>query len=760
MRDSRAKTRAIHRRPKGGGLARKTVGLKVWRVKKKPKEVANVPCKGTKGWRLWLFRAIAVTVVPALFVLSLEMLLRIAGYGYTPTATVKCRLNAVEAYGDNVKFGWRFFPRNISQEFDPFIFPAAKQADTYRILILGGSAAQGTPDAAFGFGRILQAMLRNSYPRANFEVVVAAMPAVNSHVLLEVAKDAARHDPDLFVAYFGNNEVVGPYGAGTVLAPLSARLSLIRASIALRTTRLGQLVTDISGVLRAKRDAPEVWRGMEMFVKQQVRADDPRLETVYRHFQKNLEDICHVAGRSGAKLILCTVGSSLRSCPPFGSLHSPKLTETQKKKWDSIYQQGVEHESTGNYAEAIECYLSAGEIDDSYADLQFRLGRCYWAMGGYDRAKESYIKARDLDTLRFRADMRINQIIRAVGSTPTEQGVYITDVAGVLEENSPGGTAGEELFHEHVHLNFHGNYLLARTVFEQVQSILPARFRPLEASEQPVLTEAQCAHQLAYNDWARYNTAYKVLNYYLKKPPFTGQLYHDEQVKKLERQLQVLEARLTREVLTDIASQYNQLLAERPNDVWLHWRYAELLSVRLQNENAAAEHCRLTLGLLPHSYKPHLFLALSLGRLGRLDEAIYHLHKVTQIKPTSGDAYHCLGLAYQAQGQTDKAIDCYLNAVRLQPNNTEACNNLAQLFGQQRKFRQAAKAYRRGLLSAPNDIDLRYNLGMLLQKQGRKEEAIGELRTALSIDPNSPKIRTLLRDLLEKQNPPRQETRR
>ena len=56
-----------------------------------------------------------------------------------------------------------------------------------------------------------------------------------------------------------------------------------------------------------------------------------------------------------------------------------------------------------------------------------------------------------------------------------------------------------------------------------------------------------------YNDWARYNSVYKVLNYYIKEPPFTNQLYHSERTSRLERRLKALEAGLTPEVLNDAA---------------------------------------------------------------------------------------------------------------------------------------------------------------------------------------------------------------
>ena len=176
--------------------------------------------------RLWLFRIVALTVIPALLFLLLELGLRIVGYGFAPSATIRCKVNGMEAYGDNIKFGWRFFPPTIAREFDPFVFPADKPDNTYRVFILGASAAKGEPDSAFCFGRFLEVMLRQRYPGTNFEVITAATAAINSHVVVEIAGDCAHHQPDLFIVYLGNNEVIGPYGAGTVFSPISGSQSL------------------------------------------------------------------------------------------------------------------------------------------------------------------------------------------------------------------------------------------------------------------------------------------------------------------------------------------------------------------------------------------------------------------------------------------------------------------------------------------------------------------------------------------------------
>jgi len=102
------------------------------------------------------------------------------------------------------------------------------------------------------------------------------MPAINSHVVFEIADDCTRYQGDLFVVYLGNNEVVGPYGAGTVFSTMSSSMSAIRLGIAIKATKLGQLVTNLLGSASAG-NTPKIWRGLGMFLDEQVRAGDTSL---------------------------------------------------------------------------------------------------------------------------------------------------------------------------------------------------------------------------------------------------------------------------------------------------------------------------------------------------------------------------------------------------------------------------------------------------------------------------------------------------
>jgi len=687
-----------------------------------------------------------------LLVLLVELGLRIGGYGFPTSAVVKYEKNGREALCDNYKFSWRFFPPTIAREFDPFIFPAKKGKNTYRIFIFGSSPAQGVPDGAFGFGRILQVMLREKYPGVTFEVINTAITAINSHVVLEIAKDCAKYQADLFVVYMGNNEVVGPYGPGTLFTPISSSLSFIRLGIAFNTTKIGQLLSNLIGLVGSKSDVPKEWGGLEMFLGNQVRHDDPRLKDVYRHFRENLLDIARTAGKNNSSVIFSTVGCNLKDSPPFASQHRSDMSQVDKLNWQEIYNKGVELETAGRYGKAAEQYLAAAEIDNQYADLHFRLGRCYWALGRYEKAGEKYTRAREQDTLRFRADNKINEIIREAVGNSSRKGVYLADVTKVFRENSPRGIPGTELFYEHVHLKFHGNYLLAKAVFQQVEKTLPATVKASESDNARLLTEEECARHLAYTPWDRYSLAENVLNNYIKNPPYSNQLYHEQRVQELEQQIRYLYIGLNPETFRKAGFLYRQAVDKNPSDCWLHKKYAQFLYKGLKKNKEAAQQYSLVKECLPHSYEGYSGLGFVLGRLGQFAEAISQSLEAIHLHPFKADVHNNLALTYQKSGNIEKAIEHYSAAIRIRPQYMPAYHNLGLLLNREGRVEEAVDLCRRGLTLMPESINLYYNLAFFLKTLGKKEEAIAKLQFALTIDPNSMKIRRLLNELLQEKS--------
>lgn len=337
-------------------------------ISKKQEKDAVEP-KGLLGLGYWL---IGICVIPVLFFLTLEAGLRVFGYGYPMGFTFKQTVNGEEKILSNPYFVWRYFdPQMVSPTF-PFALPAKKPKDTYRIFVMGASAAKGFPASAYSMARILENMLLDQYPAVNFEVVNTGRAAINSHVVVPIAQTCSDLQPDLFVVYLGNNEVVGPYGAGTVFAPMTSSVALIRMGASVRSTRISQLVQNTMKPIAATGDRPAEFRGMEMFVNNRVRGSDPRLETVYKNFERNLSDICRAGERAGANVIVSTVTVNLKDNGPFGSLHRDGLPAEALQRWEQVYGEGVSLQEQGNVQEALNRYLEAEQIDSEFADLHFR----------------------------------------------------------------------------------------------------------------------------------------------------------------------------------------------------------------------------------------------------------------------------------------------------------------------------------------------------------------------------------------------------
>ena len=336
----------------------------------------------------------AATVIPTLFFLLVEGLLWVCGVGFATSFFIK--LEQRGGYTTNPRFGWRFFPPTQARAPVVCEMLGCKPAGIYRIFVLGSSAAQGHPNPAFSFGRMLAAMLRDQFPDTRFEVINAAMTAINSHVALPIARDCARHQPDLFVVYMGNNEVIGPYGSGTIFQGFLPSLTLIRSNIFLKSTYIGQV---FARILTGGQDRRE-WQGMSMFLEHRVAADDPRMGRLYSHFRSNLTDICDVARKSGAQVILCTVGTNLKDSPPFASF-TATISSVGPAERERLNQAASVAAEAHRFEEAVEQFLGAAKIDDRRADRHFRLGLCLFGMDRFREARSQFILARDLDALRL-----------------------------------------------------------------------------------------------------------------------------------------------------------------------------------------------------------------------------------------------------------------------------------------------------------------------------------------------------------------------
>ena len=698
--------------------------------------------------RIWLFRFIALIVIPIVFFSLFELTLRIFHFGYPTTALVETSINGTNYVRDNSDFAYRFFPKKLAQEFVPLQFKADKSKDVFRIFILGGSAAQGIPDPAYSFGRILDVMLQLRYPDKKFEILSLAMTAINSHVVLEIAKDCIEYNPDLFIVYLGNNEVVGPYGPGTVLTPIFSNSSLIHLTIKLKATKISQLITRGLEKLNLFNPSYERWKGMKMFLQNKVQLNDPALEITYRNFKDNLEELNRISDDNNIKIIYNTVVSNLKDCPPFNSVHREDITAPELKKWDEIYSAGSVLEDAGEFDEAITKYLEAEKIDSQYANLYFKLGRCYWQTKNFTEADKSYKLAREYDCNRFRADNRINEIIRSAAKEIPGT-TFLADALSEIKQHSPHRIPGNEFLYEHVHMKFEGNYLVAKTILNQLKPIFPDALKGRKTNIQ--ISDSLCVARLAYNNYERYKIRELVLNGFIKQPPFTNQLYHLETVEQLETELDSLRQVIQDQDSNHTVNTFKYALSKRPTDWLLHEKYADYLADdNVHKYQEAVDQYQFVINTIPHDPNAYVKCGVVLGKLGRLQESLDQFQQALKINPELAKAYFNSGLIYQKLKNTDLAVENYEKAVLYEPTHSRAYNNIAFIFTQQGNISKALATIERGLKATPNDLLLNYNKAMILYQNGRKTEAIAQLQHALQIAPNDVKIQTKLNEWLTK----------
>jgi tetratricopeptide (TPR) repeat protein len=576
---------------------------------------------------VWLERIALMLLGPLTLLLAAEGGLRLVGYGYPTTFFIK---SASGEYMTNEKFAWQFFSRDTPLR--PFLYtmPARKPAGVIRICILGESAAMGTPEPALSFGRILEVQLRRCYPDKRFEVINGAMRGINSHIIRLIARECAAHEVDLFAAYIGNNEVNGFHGPEPGSPAWAQSLTLIRASQLARSSRVGQLLSSLAGGLLGPAEEPQT-QDMAFFRKHCLRADDRRREITLANFQANLRDICGAATRAGGRLILSTVPVNLKDCPPLESLHRTGLAEAEQARWTAAFEQGIQLESQGRHSDAIRQYGVAAGIDDHHAELHFRLGRCFLALGDAARAREHYGLARDWDAMQFRADSRLNGVIRSVAAAWQPGQVWLADLEQDLATSnlSDHGIPGEKLFSDHVHPAFAGNYLLARGLCARVAEVMGPELASGPAA--PIPTQEQCAEAIGYTLYDELSVTAAMVGL-TSRPPFLDQLDHAQRQAAAEADLRKRFAAFTaRDAEVCIQSYQAAIHGQFP--CWPTRFNLGSLYGDLGRYPAAAEQFRCLIGQFPRTARFRIALASCLLKSGDKPAAQAELAEALRLGP-------------------------------------------------------------------------------------------------------------------------------
>ncbi len=695
--------------------------------------VARIPISCSR--RRW-FRLVAVAS-PLLILALLEIGLRVVGYGFPTAFFLNPHDQGRAMLTENPRFGWRFFPPAVARAPRPLYLAAQRPPGTVRIFVFGESAAMGDPEPAYGFARQLERLVQARHPNQRIEVINAAMTAINSHVIRQIANDCKAREGDFWLVLAGNNEVIGPFGAGTVFGRQAPNLATARLILMLKRTRIGELLASLS----RSASEPATWEGLELFLKWPMSYDSPRLKNVYTSFEANLRDIVDWGRRSGATVLLATVPVNLRDFPPLASLHRPGLSPEKLAEWNGWFSTGTQAQAAGHFGDALSAFGKAAAIDDDFAELAFQRARCKLELKYPVYAETDFRQACDFDALRFRADSRINEIIRQTAKAAATP--VIEAAARFSSYELEAEPMAQVLFYDHVHLNFSGNYRLALLFGEEMEKHWPGG----QSYNTPWLPESEVARRLAYTGFDQRRIG-EEMRARLQQPPFNSQSNFRARDERWRNDLAAFSVPPARYL-----SNYQAAIALAPEDWLLHANFGVLLEAAGDNSGAAAQWGEVA-RLLPHSAEGWANLGKFAELAGDTERAKNFLETALKQQPDSVEARTEFGILEASLGHHESARQHFRRALKLQPSFTAARVNLGLLLAHEGNVTGATAEYREALRWQTNSVAARINLANLLSTQGQTNEALGLYQQAITLDPQNPILRYNFGRVLAAQNCP------
>jgi tetratricopeptide (TPR) repeat protein len=197
---------------------------------------------------------------------------------------------------------------------------------------------------------------------------------------------------------------------------------------------------------------------------------------------------------------------------------------------------------------------------------------------------------------------------------------------------------------------------------------------------------------------------------------------------------------------------YERLVAERPDNPWLHFQHGHALFDQRRYREAEAAY-RDALRLQPGDPEAHNNLGVVLcDGLHEYEEAETAFRDALRLRPDYPMAHTNLGVALGNQGRYREAEAAYREALRLQPDLPLAHSDLGKALSDQSRYKEAVVACREALRLQPDLPEAHNNLGAALIHQGHYREAEAACREAIRLKPDFPLAHSNLGQVLDGQS--------
>ena len=618
-------------------------------------------------------------IVPFLILVLTEFSLRLFDYGKPVSYFLNSNSNN-DILIENTAFPYRFLPKNLARNPQPVAFKRNKNSDTIRIFIFGESAAAGDPEYAFSMGRLLERILETRFLDLDFEVINTAVTALNSHSILSTAKDCVDLNGDFWIVYMGHNEVMGPFGAGTIFGNKTPSINLLKTGLYFKKYRLGQWLSSFNTYFEP--NISKNWGGMKMFIDQKIGFDDEKLKWVYSAFESNTKEILHYAHQANVKVILSTAASNLRDSAPFASL------------------------GNGISQNAQEAFNKAKQLEH---------------IGDIKEARKYYLQALDLDALRFRTDSNLRNItINA--ARDTEADVVIIDAQAELDKLSPNGISGHEFFFEHVHFTFRGNYNISMLFADRIANIIESNGITANGEW---LTIDNCMKTISYTDWDKM-LVYSIIEKRIQQPPFNHRSDNEISLKRIQSEISKI--KVVQDNDRDI-NNYKYSISSRPNDWRLSQRLALLYAeVGLFDESLLS--IKHALKYIDHNAVLNYQHAAILNKLKFYKDAKIAADKALMVNPDLSDAIYQSALASKGNRDYNAANKLFEKCIQLDPSFKNAYIEWGMMYEINQQTNNATRVYKKALNIFPYQSEINYRMGVSHKTLGNHELALKYFQNA------------------------------
>ncbi len=346
----------------------------------------------------------------------------------------------------------------------------------FRIFTYGESSMHGSHyGPTSNPARWLEVYLKDFLP-ADQKVRVVNFSRMGSgpHVVYQAFHDTAGYRPDLAIFYLGHNQFLPGNRKDQVLAK-ERKVSYFWKKL-MRQSRLYSAMYRLAVGVRykTKKEDPEedsieykIIETMPWGIgpENAVPNNTPAYQENIDFFRQDAEKIARLARKKGIKVIFCKPAGNLKDFSPFMSLHMKEIKPEDLKVWEENYENGKKAEAVGRNSDALLFYNKAYQIDDTYADLNFRMGSLYFKQGELGKAKTLFEAARDYDAIKVRASRDILDIFDQLQA---KDQVPVLDTEKALISEAPGGILGNPVIEDNVHMSVRGHSLLARALVQEI----------------------------------------------------------------------------------------------------------------------------------------------------------------------------------------------------------------------------------------------------------------------------------------------------